>query len=112
MMHAPQHVSDAEDLRRKCTQQHAEFVREQAKNDALRAQLAALAEEHEVLTNHATIVEANLKALVEKVLAYEVAAAALTAAPLEACADAEADAEIAFHDAEFAMTDLARSLKP
>lgn len=74
----------------------------------LRAQLAALAEEHETLANRTRIVKANLKALVEKVLAYETAAAALTAAPLEECADAE----LAFHGAESAMTDLARSLKP
>lgn len=106
MMHAPQHVSDAEDLRRKCTQQHAEFVREQAKNDALRAQLAALAEEHEVLTHHATIVEANLNALVEKVLAHKAADDALGATNYSD----EAIASAAKAWAE--LNDLARSLKP
>lgn len=71
----------------------------------LRAQLAALAEEHETLAANTRIVEANLKALVEKVKAYEAAVAPVLADHI--LTDAIADALLT---AEQAMIDLARSL--
>lgn len=74
------------------------------------AQLAALTDEHEVLTNHARITDANLALLVEKVLAYEATANAVVH-----CIPPQYDTELqqsAAYDAEQAMLDLARSLKP
>lgn len=70
----------------------------------LRAQLAALAEEHETLAAHTRIVEANLKALVEKVSAHVATDDALAATnfsdeAIEAAGKAWAE-----------LKDLARSL--
>lgn len=85
MMHAPLYTSDA---------QH------------LRAQLAALAEEHEVLTNHARITDANLALLVEKVTDYVTA--------IDRCEEGGNDGGDVFEaEQAFAeLVNLARSLKP
>lgn len=74
-------------------------------NDALRAQLAALAEEHETLTVSHTIKAANLALLVEKVLDYVTA--------IDRCEENGHDGGDVFEagQAYDALLDLARSLE-
>lgn len=71
--------------------------------DALRAQLAALAEEYEALTVSHTIKAANLALLVEKVLDYHAAIDEYGVCG----SDSDAEVETARED----MIDLARSLE-